>query len=89
MAGFDDQLIPRELCLSLYVESIDRLAREELRLFSRAVTGTVDPERLPEMAMAGVRLVEQFIVLLRRKLLLRAIQDLRAEAEAEPTGTDS
>src|SRR5688572_3975360 len=37
-AGFDDQLIPRELCLSLYVESIDRLAREELRLFSRAVT---------------------------------------------------
>ena len=90
-AGFDDQLIPREVCLSLYVESVDRLAREELKLFSRAVTGMVDTERLPEMAMAGVRLVEQFIVLLRRKLLLRAIQDLRAEAEAEaePTGTDS
>jgi DNA-binding transcriptional MerR regulator len=87
-AGFDDELIPKELGVSLYVETIGKLAREELKMFSRAVTGTVEPARLPEMAMAGIKLVEQFIVLIRRKLLLRAIQELRHEAEAEKTGTD-
>ena len=88
-AGFEDDLIPKEVCVPLYVEAIGGLAREEHRMFSRAVTAKVEPERVPEMAMAGMKLVEQFIVLLRRKLLLRGIQDLRHEAEAEPTGTDA
>jgi DNA-binding transcriptional MerR regulator len=86
-AGFDEDLISKEHCVPLYVEAIAELAREELKMFSRAVTGKVDEARLPELAMAGVKLAEQFIVLLRRKLLLRAIQDLRHEAEVEKTGT--
>jgi DNA-binding transcriptional MerR regulator len=86
-AGFEDDLIPKEVCVPMYVEAIGRLAREELRIFSRAVTAKVDADRVPEMAMAGMKLVEQFIVLLRRKLLLRGIQDLRHEAEVETTGT--
>jgi len=87
-AGFDDELIPKEICVPLYVEAVGSLAREELRMFSRAVTGNVEEERLPELAMAGMKLVEQFIVLLRRKLLLQALQALRQESVAEQTGTD-
>ena len=88
-AGFDDDLVPKEVCVPLYVDTIGTLAREELKMFSRAVTETVEPERVPELAMAGVKLVEQFIVLLRRKLLVRAIQELRYESETESTGTDA
>lgn len=88
-AGFDDHLIPSQLCIQLYVDAVGRLAREELKLFSRAVTGKVDAARLPEMALAGLRHIEQLICLLRRKLLLRALQELRVDAEIEQTGTDS
>jgi DNA-binding transcriptional MerR regulator len=87
-AGFDRTLIPRELGVPLYVEALGSLAREELKVFSRAVTGKVDDAKLAEMAMAGVKIVEQFIVLLRRKLLLRAIQELREQTSKESTGTE-
>lgn len=87
-AGFDRSLIPRELGVPLYVEAIGKLAREELKVFSRAVNGKVDDAKLAEMAMAGVKIIEQFIVLLRRKLLLRAIQELREQTSKEPTGTE-
>jgi DNA-binding transcriptional MerR regulator len=87
-AGFDDELIPKEICVPLYVDAIGSLAREELRIFSRAVTEKVEEERLPELAMAGIKLVEQFIVLLRRKLLLQALHALRQEAVSEQTGTN-
>ena len=86
-AGFDDELIPKEICVALYVDAIGTLAREELKMFSRAVTGNVAEGRLPELAMAGMKLVEQFIVLLRRKLLLQALHALRQET-VEQTGTD-
>ena len=86
-AGFGGDLIPHEVTLPLYIEALGGLARDELRIFTRAVTGTVDEVRLAEMALAGVKLVEQFIVLLRRKLLLRAIQELREQSAAEPAGT--
>jgi len=86
-AGFDDDLIPHELTMPMYVETISRLAHEELKAFTRAVTGKVDEARLAEMALAGVKLVEEFIVLLRRKFLLHAIQELREQSAAESTGT--
>lgn len=86
-AGFDESLIPRGTGIPLYVETLDKLAREELTIFSRAVTGKVDDAKLAEMAMAGVKIVEQFIVLLRRKLLLRAIQELREQTTEESTAT--
>jgi DNA-binding transcriptional MerR regulator len=81
--GLGSELVPREHSLPLYVDAIGKLAREELKMFSRAVTGRVDDARLAEMALAGIRVVEQFIVLLRRKLLLRAIHELRQEARSE------
>lgn len=80
-AGIDESLIPNEVSLPLYVGAIGQLAREELKMFSRAVTGKVEEDRLATMALAGVKLVERFIVLLRRRLLLRLIQELRQEKE--------
>jgi DNA-binding transcriptional MerR regulator len=85
--GFDDSLIPKNIGIPMYVETLNKLAREELTIFSRAVTDKVDDAKLAEMAMAGVKIVEQFIVLLRRKLLLRAIQELREQTNEESAAT--
>ncbi len=80
-AGIDKSLIPNEVSLPIYAGAIEKLAREELKMFSRAVTGKVEEGQLATMALAGVKLVERFIVLLRRRLLLRLIQELRQEKE--------
>lgn len=86
--GFTEEIVPQETAIPVYVDAIRKLASQELKLFSRGVTGKVDDARLAEMALAGIRVVEQFIVLLRRKLMLRAIQELRGESNTESTGTD-
>lgn len=86
-AGLDEAIFPQELSLPIYVGAIEGLAREELKMFSRAVTGKVNEGEVATMALAGVRLMERFLVLLRRKLLLRLIQELRQEKEEEETRT--
>lgn len=80
-AGLRKEILPQELSLPIYVDAVERLAREELKMFSRAVTGKVEDGQVATMALAGVKLVERFIILLRRKLLLRLIQQLRLEKE--------
>jgi DNA-binding transcriptional MerR regulator len=80
-AGLRQDVIPQQVSLPIYVDAVERLAREELKMFSRAVTGKVEEGQVATMALAGVKLVERFIVLLRRKLLLRLIQELRQEKE--------
>jgi DNA-binding transcriptional MerR regulator len=87
-AGFRDELIPFRTALPVYVEALDSLARQELRLFTRGVSANVDEARAAELALAGVRLVEQFILLVRRKRLLQALNELRVDNEwKESTGT--
>ncbi len=84
-AGFDRQRASLFSTLPVYVEALEKLAGAELKMFSRSTVGKVDDSRLPDMAMAGMRLVEQFIVLLRRKLLLEALRVLReSEATDQP-----
>ena len=85
-AGLGD-LIDRRTTLPVYVNILDKLVREELKMFTHAVTGKVDEAELAEMAMAAVKLSERFIVLLRRKLLLQAIHELREGTNEESTGT--
>lgn len=87
-AGFDEGLIPIKTALPVYIEALDGLARQELRLFTRVVSGKVEKARAAELALAGVRTVEQFILLIRRKRLLQALQELRAEQWEDSTGTD-
>jgi DNA-binding transcriptional MerR regulator len=90
-AGIDDDLIPARTALPVYVEALDSLARQELRLFTRGVSTNCDEARTAELALAGMRLAEQFILLVRRKRLLQALNELRAEAwraSTASTGTD-
>lgn len=67
----------------LYVEMVQWLARQELRLFSSRVTGKVDPEAAREMAEQGIDGVGRFLVLLRERIMLRYIAEGNIE---EATG---
>ena len=87
-AGFDDTLIPMTAALPMYVRALDELATQELRAFSRGVSGKVADARLAELALAGVKMVEHLLVLVRRKRLLRALTILREEQQQASTGTD-
>ena len=84
--GFDEGFIPTDVALPLYVNAIDKLVTDELKLFTKAATGRIDEAKIAEMALAGVKLLEQFLVLLRRKRMLKAIQDLRHDNEKESVG---
>lgn len=80
-AGLGHGAVPQQVSLPIYVDAIERLAREELKMFTRAVTGKVEDGQAATMALAGVKLIERFLVLLRRKVILRLIQELRHEKE--------
>ena len=87
-AGFDNTLIPLKSALSMYVRTLDELADQELRAFSRGVAGKVPDAQLAELALAGVKMVEPLLALIRRKRLLRALRELRDEQQRASTGTD-
>lgn len=80
-AGLRHDMFPQHVSLPIYVDALEKLAREELKMFTRAVTGKVEDGQVATMALAGVKLVERFLVLLRRKLILKLIQELRQEKE--------
>ena len=61
--------------VGLYVEFVEALAREELHLFTRGITGRVDGERARRMAEDGITMVNQLIALLRKRTLLRYIAE--------------
>ena len=61
--------------VGLYVEFVEALAREELNVFTRGITGRVDAERARRMAEDGITMVNQLIALLRKRALLRYIAE--------------
>jgi DNA-binding transcriptional MerR regulator len=86
-AGYSAELGFTPINLRLYVELIRWLAREELRLFSRGVTGKVDTETSAHMAEEGITAVGLMIAELRKATLLRFIAEGNvpsADDEAEP-----
>lgn len=76
-AGFPPEQI------GLYVDMVEWLAREELRLFARGVTGRVEGDEAVQMAEHGIDLVNEMISLLRKNTLLRLI------AEGDVAGKDA
>jgi len=54
----------------MYKEMIEVLARQEVRSFSKAVTGKMSSEEMTEMAETGIDLLNSFIAILRKKLIL-------------------
>jgi DNA-binding transcriptional MerR regulator len=59
--------------IELYVDFVQALARQELRLFTQGITGRVDTEHARRMAEDGITIVNQLIALLRKRALLRYI----------------
>jgi len=57
----------------LYVDVVNLLAREELRRFSKGLSGRVGNEELVRMAEDGIRLGSEVVALLRHAALLRFI----------------
>ena len=74
-AGYSDVLGFSPDNIGLYVEFVQALAREELHLFTRGITGRVDTDRARRMAEDGITIVNQLIALLRKRALLRYIAE--------------
>ncbi len=76
--------------LRLYVDMVRWLAHEELRVFTRGVTGKADPEQVRAMAEAAIEILNDVIGVLRTTVLLRSLaqEDIPAPAAAPP-GTRS
>jgi len=74
-SGFTKRLGFRAEQLSLYVDMVRWLAREELRLFTRGIAARVETETARRMAEAGITHLNQLIALLRKMTLLRYIAE--------------
>jgi DNA-binding transcriptional MerR regulator len=72
-AGFTRELgFETEQC-RLYVDMVHWVAREELRLFTRGITGRVPADKAARMAEQGIDLINQMLGLLRKETLLRYV----------------
>lgn len=78
-AGITPELLPHTI-MARYVEAIRELARAELAMFREGVAATDGGQDLTPIVEVAARLSEQLVILLRRKLLLPALQELSAES---------
>lgn len=67
--------------IRLYVDMLRLLAREELRVFTRAVGGGLDADRAVRMAEEGIALGNRLIAVLRRQILVRLVAEGATAAE--------
>jgi DNA-binding transcriptional MerR regulator len=74
-AGYSEALGFDPAQIALYVEFVQALARQELRVFTQGVAGRVTTEGARGMAEDGIVLVNQLIGLLRKQTLLRYIAE--------------
>jgi DNA-binding transcriptional MerR regulator len=56
--------------IKMYKDMIEVMAKQEVRMFSRAVTGKMSSEQMTEMAENGVNLMNTVIGLLRKRMIL-------------------
>jgi DNA-binding transcriptional MerR regulator len=89
-AGFTREIGFEPRDAALYVQFVNWLAREELRIFTRNVTGKVDAERAREMAQRGVEILNRILCLVHENAILRLaaegnVQD--SSAEEPPAST--
>jgi DNA-binding transcriptional MerR regulator len=77
-AGFSIDLFPLE-DLAHYVDLLGELAEREVRLFARNVSGRVSRAEARRLVESALPASEPVLLLLRRKLLLRAAEKLSQE----------
>lgn len=69
-AGYTDEAGFTSDHIRMYKEMIEVMARQEVRMFSRAVTGKLTFEEMTEMAETGIDLLNSLIGILRKRLIL-------------------
>jgi DNA-binding transcriptional MerR regulator len=69
-AGYNEEAGFGSNHILMYKEMIEVLARQEVRTFSKAVTGKMSSEEMTEMAETGINLLNAFIGILRKRLIL-------------------
>lgn len=74
-AGFTAALGFKPDVLRLHVDMIRWLTREELRVFTRGVTGKTDPEQFRAMAGTAIEIVNELLGVLHRNFFPRFIAD--------------
>jgi len=88
-AGFTDALDFGPAALSIYVQFVDWLAREEIRVFTSHVTGKLTPERSRGMVEEGITCVNRMLGLMRETTLLRYIARGNLDAPAPEHSQDA
>lgn len=73
--GFDSEF------LKIYIDLIEVLAKEEVRFFSKAVTGKMSFDEMVDMAEDGITLLNSMIGLLRKRLILKIAGELDPERQ--------
>ncbi len=72
-AGFTSEF------LKMYSDLIEVLAKQEVRFFSRSVTGRLSFDEMVEMAESGINLLNSLIGILRKRLILKISRELERE----------
>lgn len=87
-AGFTDALGFGPEQARFFVDAIRMLARDELRIFARAITGRVGIDQAARMAEEGIAAIGELLPILHRETLLRFVAEgnLPAAEEAAPRG---
>jgi DNA-binding transcriptional MerR regulator len=65
----------------LYVDMVRLMAREELRLFTRGLAGTVNDDELVRMATAGIQIGTEMVAILHHQALLAFVADVARPSE--------
>ena len=82
-AGFSPELFPIE-DLGHYVDLLGELADREVRLFTRHVTGRLDPAQARVLVAHALDASEPIILALRRKLLRMALEKALSAPQGRP-----
>ncbi len=72
-AGFTREL------MKMYVDLIEVLAKQEVAIFSRSVTGRLSFEEMRMMAENGINLLNSLIGILRKRMILKVSRELDRE----------
>jgi len=80
-AGFNSDFI------KIYVDLIEVLARQEVRFFSKTVTGRISSDEMVKMAENGINLLNNLIGLLRKRMILKIGRELDPQ-RLPGTGSD-
>jgi len=76
-AGYTEETGFTSEHIKMYKDMIEVLAKQEVRTFSKAVTGKLSFDEMTEMAETGINLLNTLIGILRKRLIL--------ELSREPT----